>query len=472
MRFRGTFAPALLALCLGSAAVTTLISPNTVLAADESADTKKVLVGKLKGPKPQSAREWLVEGLEGNDRVTVVGGNDATDISQGASEDEIASFAEKHGADAVILGTTALQGKKGWAATLYVHNGKDGALIEEIPVEGGLWNNYRKAMRDPEMLMAAVSQAQLAEPEPEVDLDGEPEEEAEVASEPVASGDTETPSEAQEALELRAGLRMYSRSFRYTGTLAEIFPDQGEPELLTYNLATAPQALVHGTWFPLAHRMDGWMANIGLTGGYEVGFATSVAFGDEELDQSTSMWWVGPKIRFPFGLHSLGLLAAIGNHQFTIKGDDDVGPLGPLFPDVSYSFIDIGADARLRFDSGLLIGAHARYRIVNDTGDLQSDAWFPETSAVGFEYGGEVGWMLSENFDLLFGIDGLQYGMNFNPIAESTPHDRVAGGATDRYVSVWAGLAFRLPGSEGKGDGDGDVSGSGSLSLSADSDDD
>jgi hypothetical protein len=250
---------------------------------------------------------------------------------------------------------------------------------------------------------------------------------------------------------LRAGMRLYSRSFRYTDTLADVFPDTANPRPLTYNVAAAPMVFIHGDWFPLAHFMGGWPAHIGVTGGYELGFATNVAYGNRLLDQSHWMWFAGPKIRIPFSTHWLGIFATLGTHNYSIEGDDTIsttteqGSTDAAFPDVKYKFIDLGADAHLRFDE-LRIGAHAQYRLVTSSGQIESDEWFPNTSTGGISFGGEVGWKLTEMFDLMLGLDVLQYGLNFNPVSVDTPKSRVAGGATDRYLSVWAALQFVLPG--------------------------
>jgi hypothetical protein len=261
-------------------------------------------------------------------------------------------------------------------------------------------------------------------------------------------------------LELRAGMRLYSRSFRYTDTLDELYPTRGYPDLVTYNVAAAPMAFGHGTWYPAAHFTGGWPAHIGITGGYEQGFATHVQYGDTELDQNHSMWWVGPKVRVPIQQHDVGIFATYGIHNFEVIGDDVIttpetgtGTVDEAFPDVRYEFFDFGLDAHFRFDQ-LRIGAHAAYRLVVNPGPILSSEWFRNVTTQAVTFGGEVGWQVAGPLEILVGLDALQYGMDFNPVSTTrpdgtpTPANRVAGGATDRYLSVWAALAYVLPGQE------------------------
>lgn len=290
------------------------------------------------------------------------------------------------------------------------------------------------------------------EPEKIVLEEEEPSEESESAETeekvPEAS-DSGRPS----PFDARLGLRLYSRSFRYTDTLQEVDPQNVYGEPSSYNVAYAPMYVGHGDWFPAAHFVGGWPAHIGITGGYELGFGTAVVYQNRTIPQSHWLWFVGPKIRIPLDTHAVELFSTYGSHNFQISGDDlRRTPDGlvkdrPAYPDVFYQFIDVGLDARLRFDR-LRVGAHAQYRIVLDAGQIATKAWYPNASASGVTFGGEVGWKLTEMFDILLGIDSLQYGLNFNPVPVDAPKNRVAGGATDRYISVWGGLQFVLPGDE------------------------
>lgn len=429
--------------------------------AGENTSGKRVVVGEFKGAKPQSARSFVIEGLEAESSVRVVSGKDLK-LQQGASASEIAAAAAQVEADAVILGTTTLRPRKGWAVEIYVYNGEDGALIEQVSVDGGAWEKYRAALRDASQFLGAIEKARLApEPEPE-ELE---EEEVELEEEPAPP----PPPEEEESprpspLYLRLGVRAYARTFRYTDPLYKRFPNENLPELLEYNLDMAPMLFARVDWYPLAHFQGGLPAHLGITGGYEQGIATRVRFDDRELEQSHSVWFVGPRARIPVADHELGLFAAFGNHTFVVRGQ----PNPPVFPDVSYRFLDFGFDARLMFDE-VRLGAFAKYRALLGYGGIATNQWYPDTSGRALSFGGEVGWKLSPVFEVLAGLDVVQYGLDFNP-ATNIPRERVAGGATDRYQSYWVGLGITLP-----GDAPTEVSvsaSSGSASDDEDEDDD
>jgi hypothetical protein len=438
---------ALAALLLGTAAGVVLLPvPPAHAATSEKASTKKVLVGELKGAKPQSARDSLVQGFESEGGVEVVGGSKPA-IKQGASEAEIAAAAAEAGADAVVLGTTKLHPKKGWSAEVVVHNGEDGAVIEQFSIEGGAWEKYRANLADASQFMGAVAKARLApEPEPEPEPEPQELEEEEKEPEPKPVAKTKESSGRPSPLYARVGARLYSRSFRYTDTMNDLFPNQGYPELLTYNLAAAPMVFGRLDWYPLAHSQGGFPANVGISGGYELGVATKVQFRDETLEQSHSLWYVGPKFRLPVAEHEIGLFGAFGSHSFEVIGDEAANGGRAAFPDVNYRFIDVGADARFLFDQ-VRLGAHAKYRMLLGYGDIAADDWFPNTTGRALSVGGEVGWKLSSVLELLVGVDVLQYGLAFKPALDAA-EDRIAGGATDRFVSVWGALGVTWPGDE------------------------
>lgn len=457
---------AVVAIVLAAAWTAPMLYSPTTFAQDEQSSVKRVAVGSLTGAKTQSAREWLVEGLEEQSSLEVSSGDDAAEVEHGASDSEIAALAAELEVDAIVLGTCALKPNKGWVAEIYIHNGEDGALIEQVTVNGGAWPRYRAALRDASQFMGAIEKARLAEPEPEPEPEQLEEdlEEEEGPQETSEAAPVESSSGRPSPLYARLGARLYSRSFRYTDPLHEVFPSQGFPEMLTYNLAAAPMVFGRVDWYPLAHFQGGFPAHVGISGGYELGIATDVEFRGEFLKQSHSVWYVGPKFRLPIAQHEIGLFGAFGNHSFAVDGDAPLNGGRDVFPDVSYRFLDIGLDARLMFDD-VRLGGHAKYRMLLGYGDIASDGWFPETSGRALSLGGEVGWKLSETIELMVGVDVLQYGLTFSPAAGAEP-DRVAGGATDRYVSAWGALGFTWPGDgsaaatvstsdEGEGDDDG-----------------
>lgn len=252
-------------------------------------------------------------------------------------------------------------------------------------------------------------------------------------------------------LDATLGLRLYNRAFRYTGTLNQTIENSGQDPLTDYNLDIGPMPFLNAHWYPFAHFMGGFPAHIGITGGYEMGIATSVNYVDpstnetRELNQSHTLWYAGLRGRIPVSVLTFGLGANYGSHSFTLEDDSDAPP---VFPNVSYGHVEIGADVEARFGD-LFIGAQGSYLYLLSAGDLVSNEWFPSAKGQGVHFGAHVGWAALSFLDLLAGVDARAYGFDFNPITPGTPNERVAGGATDRYMSFWLGARFRLPGSGG-----------------------
>jgi hypothetical protein len=311
------------------------------------------------------------------------------------------------------------------------------------------------------------SLALAAEPPPPeaVDLDEDPAAEAppaesedagfevKLADDGTAEASASTPGANDEArpspLDITPGLRIYSRAFRYTGTLEQVEPGGFAP-LVDYNLDAAPMPFINLHWYPLAHMMGGFPAHIGITGGFETGIATKVSYagvnaaGEAEertLNQSHTLWYGGLRGRIPVSVLTFGVGANYGNHSFNLKDSSDARP---IFPNVSYSFVELGGDVEAQFGS-MLVGAQASYLYLMSAGDLVSDDWFATAKGKGVHFSAHVGWAASRAIHLLAGIDARAYGFDFNPVPLDVPADRVAGGATDRYLSFWLGLRFRIP---------------------------
>jgi hypothetical protein len=418
-------------------------------------EPKKVLVGQLSGAKTTSARGWIVEGLQNDPRFEVVGSEEGDELKTGASEADVAEAAMGLEADAVVLGLSRFG--KGWSAELHIHDGKDGHLIEKVSVKGGSFSAYEEGLTSGADYFAVVEQAE-GFPPPVVEepiLEEEVEEEVEVEVEPEA--DTGAPS----PLDVTVGGRVYSRAFRYTDTIEQL-GGTASP-LIDYNLDAAPMPLAALHWYPGAHFTDGVGSHIGITAGYEMGIATQVRYIDpagteSSFSQSHSLWYAGLRGRIPISMVTLGLGANYGGHSFSLKDDSGEAPAGvcadgepcPLFPNVNYSFLELGGDAEFHVGD-LFLGAQAAYLLVLNSGDISSDEWFPNAKASGLHLGAYAGWGLSPAFDLLGGIDTRLYGFNFNPVDTARPDERVAGGATDKFISAWLGLRIKIPEKSGEG---------------------
>lgn len=441
------------ALIVGTAGEASAQDPE----APPQSEPMKVLVGTLSGAKTTSARDWIVAGIEQDSRFQVVGSDEGAGLKTGASSSAISEAALGLEADAVILGKSRF-GKKGWSAELEIYDGKDGSLIEKVEVPGGSFQDYEAALTSGELYFPIVEKATGFPPPPPEPVEVEPEEESVDLAEGVEEAkEVETEATQPSPLDVTVGARMYSRAFRYTESLNQL-STAFEP-LPEYNLAAAPLPFLQAHWYPAAHFTSGFAAHLGITAGYEQGVATTVYYApeDQTFAQTHSLWYAGLRGRIPIKVATVGLTANYGSHSFALKDSADGSP-GEVFPNVSYSHVELGGDVEFKLGS-VLLGAQGAYLLILDTGNLGSDAWYPNAKGQGVHFSGYVGWAAFPALDILAGLDARAYGFDFNPVDVDRPDDRVAGGATDRYTSVWLGLRFKIPEKGGSVSVDGEASG-------------
>jgi len=444
---------------LGAVFAGSVMTTVPALAEDSSesaAEPKKVLVGKLAGAKPTSARGWIVEGLENDLRFDVLPEDISLSLPTGSAEHRIASFAAKHEADAVILGRSRFG--KGWNADLEIYDGKTGALIEKVTVKGGSFQNYESALTAGDAYFDIVDKAE-GFPPPEPEAAPEPEEEAEEEEEAAeVSLDSDdlpdaAPGGRPSALDVAAGIRLYSRAFRYSDTLAQRGAD-GAEALVDYNLDAGPMPLIHLNWYPMAHFGGGFASHIGITGGFEQGIATKVRYETaaevQTFSQNHNYYYAGLRGRIPVSLFNFGVSGKYAGHSFALKDSEDSLP-SDLFPNVSYSLLEFGADAEARIGK-IVLGVRGAFLMPLGLGDIATSEWFEDASASGIALGGHVGFAVASSLDILAGVDVRAYGFDFDP-QPGDPDNRIAGGATDRYMSAYAALRFTLPGDEPAGGG-------------------
>lgn len=413
-----------------------------------------VVVGKFSGPQGGSVRQWLISALESDTATQVVSGGAGVDLASDAKDADVASSAKQAHAKAVITGKVTLRKRIGWGLILQVRNGLDGRLIEEVKVKGGLLPNLRrnidKTARESLGPLLAKAEAHPVEPEPEPETSSEPLHFSEKKEEDEGSANRPSP------LFARLGVRVYRRDFSYSDTLQDVYPNGGYPSLLTYKSnPLAPSLSLLLDAFPLAFLTGGAIANIGLSFGFETGFATAATTtAGQTLDISTTTLFIGPRFRAFFGepdtktgeRSDVSPFVVVGSHTFDIGDNLGLANRTPLDlpPNVDYQIVDVGADSRLLLD-GLWVGPFAKLRWVSSVGDIAGPSAFPNATAWAFGLGVNGGLSVFSLFELVASLEYLQYALDFNPVtADRAPI--VAGGALDRYISLWLGVGARLPG--------------------------
>jgi hypothetical protein len=425
-------------------------TPSALAAAGDSRTSsakKKVVVGAFTGTKSAQARKAVIATLEEDGAYDV---SESTEAKPGSDDKSFAKAGA--GTGAVIVGTVSKTG-----LVLAVHNGSDGALVQNLEIKGDSAAKLNKKIADTLGSNIADPIAQTKQGEAPADADApapaaEPDaKEEEQPSEPEAKPESEAPSEftsdsGRTPLELSAGLRAVHRSFAYHDTPAERFPKYGFAPPQTYTLPLGPALFLEGSLFPGAWATRGPGSWIGLTGGYELNVATKTVYGvapnEKKLTTSANQWFLGGKVRIPVSAHEFGLTGGVGAQVFNLLGDE----ARPQVPDVWYRFYFVRAEGRLRFGAASL-GFHIGTRLVHNTGGLERDWFRGHVKTQNIEAGISAGYPLAPNLDLIVGIDHVRYAFDFNPQppAADPSTQVVAGGAVDQYTSGWLGLRYSLP---------------------------
>jgi hypothetical protein len=463
------------------AVLVTFVGTATLLPGIASAQRSKksIAVGVIEGPQGDTTRKRILEKLKtsGNYEVT-----DAEDLRPGADKGAYAAMAQALQVDAILVGKVS----RGFELTVSVI-GPDGNLIEDVKLKGGSGDELNKAIDG--QLEAAIAdpisgkKGSKAKPPPD-----EEEEEPEDEEDAVPAGDKEedededegkdededekpaeeVPSEEKKPgrrpLELLVGARLYSRSFVYS--------QLRYGNVFDYKLGAAPAIITAARVYPFAFFRDDALGNLGIMARLELGIATSTNYAQPQpdgttvthpLNTGTSDWQVGLRGRLPVGPHELGLFALYGAHSFVLVGDE--GPSAdrpnrpyPLVPDVNYTFIRPGVDARL-YVSRLTFGAHFAPRFLTSMKQIDQDRfWFPGATGSGVDFGAMAAFRILSFLSIAAGVDYLRYGFDFNAIPNDAglPGSRaplIAGGATDTYISGWAGILLHLDGKANAADG-------------------
>ncbi len=420
---------------------------------------KKVLIGGFDGPKSGDARKALINALKADGEYEV---GETTAAKPGADNKRFAGASA--GATAVIVGSV----KKG-GLVLSVHNGADGALVQDVEIKGDTAAKLDKNIEDTAGLSLADAVAQTkpgvaaptagaADAAPAAGAAAEEEESSSPAppsDEPssVTASDAPPYPDGHSPLEVEAGLRAIHRNFGYHDTPAALYPGRGYPEPQTYKLPLGPALFIGGTVYPLAFTSRGWIGNFGVTATYERNFgtrsvyntldATTMKVVENRLTTDANQFFVGLKARIPVRVHEIGLVAGYGQQVFNLVGDE----AAPTVPDVHYKFFRLSAEGRFRLDA-FSVGLHVGTRFVNDTGGLER-YWFPgHVKTQNLEAGIFAGYSLISSVELIGGFDVTRYAFDFNPIPDglkSTGTSTIAGGGSDNYTAGFFAVRYSLP---------------------------
>ncbi|MCA9634203.1 MAG: hypothetical protein KC766_41445 [Myxococcales bacterium] len=246
--------------------------------------------------------------------------------------------------------------------------------------------------------------------------------------------------DASRASGLEASFRAgaFRRMLRYNDDIFQ--------RLQSYTLKTGPWLEGDLALFPGALAGDhGALSWFGVEGSYgqAVGL-DSERYAGETFDTSSHAYGVGLAARVPVRTHRVTAGVGYGRRVFEVEDtvpDNALYPAEPGVPSADYQFLRLGAGFEFQATRALTLITMLGYRAVLGEGDIAEDAWFPNASAGGIDFGMQLRYALTDALDVRAGFELERYFFKLNPEVGDA---RVAGGALDQYLSAYLGVGYAL----------------------------
>jgi hypothetical protein len=209
-------------------------------------------------------------------------------------------------------------------------------------------------------------------------------------------------------------------------------------KLGNYELTGAPMFDVRVAFHPGSYMTSGWGSWIGLD------LRTQFAIGIKTVDtdgnkfkSSYNSYHAGVLAKIPAGRHFVRGHFGYAAQSFLVKSQSKT--LTSPTPNVSYRMLRMGLGTDLAVTNSIAMGIDASWLQVLDAGQIGD--WFPRAQVAGVEFGLAATYALSPRFFArAFGMYQRMF-FDFN----SKPTDkRIAGGATDNYLTAGLGLGVSL----------------------------
>jgi hypothetical protein len=192
------------------------------------------------------------------------------------------------------------------------------------------------------------------------------------------------------------------------------------------------------SYYPGRHFGDGWFSYLGLDLASQTAFGmTSSDRQGNEYDARYGAYRVGLRGTLPLGAHAVSLFSGYTSQRFRIRARD--AQVEPSTPDVDYRAVRSGAGGRLALGNALSLGLDAAWLHVLSVGEIGS--WFPRATAGGLELALHATFALTRHvFARLSGT----YQRTFFDFHAKRGDERVAGGATDQFLTMAVGAGVSL----------------------------
>ncbi len=370
---------------------------------------------------------------------------------RGGGEETYARVAAAIDADVVI---TAVVTRKRGRATLNIdiRDGVTGKVAESLSIPLPRAKLTRKVMaRTSDELNQVL---EWIEPRPE---QADDDEELDFASEETADdeddeGDSDADAEGAPvatrsrsyAGSANAGIAMVGRDLRFT-VQRSISADM---QPMTYQGTPVGSAYLDAELYPFIDKSR-HIARLGfafmLEKALRVNSRINLDGVARDFDTAQSRWGVGARYRVPVGKHSLALAAGYDRLSHSINTNG----LALDLPNVSYSYLDLGAGLAIAFADGKwALNGDARYLHVLSAGEISQSSAYGGGTVAGVHVDANMARKLASGIIIRGGVEYLRMAFAFDGSGAMTDidgePDQDVGGAADVWFGAYltAGVAF------------------------------
>jgi hypothetical protein len=247
-------------------------------------------------------------------------------------------------------------------------------------------------------------------------------------------GGAEAP--AVTALDISVGPRFLWRNYTFGGGST----------LTPYSVPHAPSIGAAVAWYPAAHVMSGWPANLGIAAALELTPGLKSQTGDgTQYPTSSSDVWVGARGRMRLGPVEGALTLGGGQQAFIFHSSGAANRATiDLLTDVKYTYLRAAVDLRITLVPNLSLLVGGGLRDVLSAGDqnylVEANSYLPNAKVLGFEASAGVGYRFLSMLEARAGFDLRRYQIT------AGANTYMASTGTDQYTTIWAALAFLLDG--------------------------
>lgn len=230
------------------------------------------------------------------------------------------------------------------------------------------------------------------------------------------------------------GVRGFGRVFAWAPGASADLPAYTMP----YGSAVAFEA----AWYPGAHVTQGAGANFGVFLDGVVGLGLTSHADTVTFGTSAQRLRFGARLRFPLGQRSqLDVLLGYGTQTFEIAAQSPTGVARPAIPSVAYAGPRGALGATFRFSERVGGDLLAGFTWLLGTGELSSQAFFPNASGLAADASLGLSIKLVEALRLRLSADWTGYFLSMNADAASTLQ---ATTAMDHFIGGTLSLAWTM----------------------------